>query len=65
MASREKQRRIDDQWQALQPGWGHTCTPSWEVPNGHVAVHTGGRTPKHDGSDDRIVGVGSHGGERN
>ncbi len=22
MASREKQRRIDDQWQALQPGWG-------------------------------------------
>ena len=22
MASREKQRRIDGQWQALQPGWG-------------------------------------------
>ena len=22
MASREKRRRIDDQWQALQPGWG-------------------------------------------
>ena len=43
----------------------HPCTPSWEVPNGHVAVHTGGRTPKLDGSDDRTVGVGSHGGERN
>ena len=46
-------------------GRGHTCTPSWEVPNGHLAVHTGGRTPKHDGSDDRTFGVGSHGGERN
>ena len=46
-------------------GRGHTCTPSWEVPNGHLAVHTGGRTPKLDGSDDRTVGVGSHGGERN
>ena len=42
----------------------HTCTPSWEVPNGHLAVHTGGRTPKHDGSDDHTVGVGSHVGER-
>ena len=44
---------------------GHTCTPAWEVPNGHLAVHTGGRTPKHDGSDDRTFGVWSHGGERN
>ena len=46
-------------------GGGHTCTPSWEVPNDHLAVHTGGGTPKHDGSDDRTFGVGSHGGERN
>ena len=30
-------------------GRGHTCTPTWEVPNGHLAVHTGRRTPKHDG----------------
>ena len=44
---------------------GHTCTPAREVPNGHPAVHTGGRTPKHGGSDDRTVGVGSHGGEQN
>ena len=43
----------------------HTCTPAWEVPNGHIAVHTGGRTPRHDGSDDHTVGVGSHGGEQN
>ena len=46
-------------------GRGHTCTPTWEVPNGHLAVHTGRRTPKHDGSDDSTVGVGSHVGERN
>ena len=46
-------------------GGGHTCTPSWEVPSGHLAVHTGGRTPKHDGSDDRTVGVGNHDWERN
>ena len=46
-------------------GRGRTCTPSWEVPNGHLAVHTGGRMPKHGGSDDRTVGVGSHGGKRN
>ena len=44
---------------------GHTCTPSWEVPNGHLAVHTGGRTPKYDGSDDRTDGAGSHDWERN
>ncbi len=44
---------------------GHTCTPAWEVPNGHLAVHTGGKTPKHDCSDDRTFGVGSHGGEQN
>ena len=43
----------------------HTCTPAWEVPNGHLAVHTGWRTPKHDGSDDRTFGVGSHDWERN
>ena len=46
-------------------GRGHTCTPTWEVPNGHLAVHTGRRTPKHDGSDDSTVGVGSHVRERN
>ena len=46
-------------------GGGHTCTPSWEVPNGHLAVHTGGRTPKHDGSEDCTVEVGSYVGERN
>ena len=46
-------------------GRGHTCTPSWEVPNGHLAVHTGGRTPKHDGSDGRAVGIGNHDRERN
>ena len=45
-------------------GRGHTCTPAWEVPNDHLAVHTGRRTPKHDGSDDRTVGVASHGGEQ-
>ena len=44
---------------------GHSCTPAWEVPNGHLAVHAGGRTPKHDGSDDRTFGVASHGRQQN
>ena len=39
-------------------------SPSQEVPNGHLVIHTGRNTPRHDGSDDRTVGVGSRDEDR-